>query len=58
MGLTKKVPLVRFNAAGQLFNESLSKEELKFTVLADGTYDLCLVTHKINSHVLQAIKFF
>lgn len=57
MGLTKKVPLVGFNAVGQLFSESLSDEELKLTVLADGAYDLCF-THKINSHVLQAIKFF
>jgi len=52
MGLTKKVPMVGLNAVGQLFNESMSDEELKFIVLADGTYDLCFVNHKIIGQVM------
>ncbi|RHN57288.1 hypothetical protein MtrunA17_Chr5g0438741 [Medicago truncatula] len=52
MGLTKKVPMVGLNAVGQLFSKSLSNEELKFIVLSDGTYDLCLMNHKIIDQVL------
>jgi hypothetical protein len=52
MGVTKKVPKVGFNAAGQLFNWSMSSEELKFMVLAgNGMYDWCLVTQNKRSSV-------
>ncbi|PNY04284.1 hypothetical protein L195_g000701 [Trifolium pratense] len=59
MGVTKKVPKVGLNAVGQHFNGSVSTEELKFMVLAaNRTYDLCMVTHKLNGRVLKVKNFY